>query len=190
MRRLLSVFPFIEARTITKAWQPSKWLQQHLHNNRYNPCHPMSKSVQVTVIRPHTGHNRWLSSGRTQVTTGDCHQAAHRSQQVTIIRPHRLQQVTVIRLHTGHNRWLSSGHTQVTWTATILPTLELVNHNLTLFRLAAWQQNIWRRGSRCATTSGISSGRWSVPCWQGSFSAAWMTSCAKLLWREPEFPFE
>lgn len=49
---------FKEAKTIIKAKQHSKWLQQHPQHNRKDPFHLLSRSEQVLIFRLRTGHNR------------------------------------------------------------------------------------------------------------------------------------
>lgn len=49
---------FKEAKTIIKAKQHSKWMQQHPQYNRKDPYHLLTRSEQVLIFRLRTGHNR------------------------------------------------------------------------------------------------------------------------------------
>ena len=47
-----------ETKTVIKAKQHSKWLQQHPQHNKKDPYHLLSRQEQVTIFRLRTGHNR------------------------------------------------------------------------------------------------------------------------------------
>ena len=48
---------FKEAKTIIKAKQHNKWMQQHPRFNRTDPYHLLSRTEQVLIFRLRTGHN-------------------------------------------------------------------------------------------------------------------------------------
>ena len=49
---------FKEAKTIIKAQQQKKWLEQHPNYIKNDPLHALTRAEQVIIFRLRTGHNR------------------------------------------------------------------------------------------------------------------------------------
>ena len=49
---------FQEAKSIIKAKQRRRWIEQHQHFNRKDPYYQLTRSEQVVIFRLRTGHNR------------------------------------------------------------------------------------------------------------------------------------
>ncbi|KAK7092397.1 hypothetical protein V1264_008145 [Littorina saxatilis] len=88
---------FKEAKTIIKAKQHKKWLQQHPHYNKNDAFHLLTRSEQVLIFRLRTGHNRMNHHLFTKFRIGQSNQCPCQTGSMTT--EHLLQ---TCPLHDGH----------------------------------------------------------------------------------------
>ena len=74
---------FFEAKTIIKAKQQKKWMQEHPRYNRADPYHLLPRREQVIMFRLRTGHNRLNYHLYTKLRIGQTEQCPCRTDSQT-----------------------------------------------------------------------------------------------------------